>query len=41
VQTDDLDDLGNFLFTNVPNGTYRIEVTTDDVVAVIEDVQVS
>jgi predicted RNA-binding Zn-ribbon protein involved in translation (DUF1610 family) len=41
VQTDDVDDLGNFLFTNIPNGNYRIEVTTDDLVAVIEDVQVS
>jgi hypothetical protein len=40
LQSEELD-AGNFYFTGVPAGTYRLEVTSDEATAVIEDVDVT
>jgi hypothetical protein len=40
VQAEDVDDFGNFLFSNIPVGEYRIEVTVPTAIVVIEPVQV-
>jgi anti-sigma factor RsiW len=40
LQTEEVDDLGNFMFNAVLQGTYRIEVTSGDAIVVIETVQV-
>jgi anti-sigma factor RsiW len=41
VQTQEVDDLGNFVFDAVPAGSYRIEVKLSDVVVTIDAVTVS
>lgn len=40
VQTEDVDEFGNFLFSNISAGEYRIEVTVPTAIVVIEPVQV-
>jgi hypothetical protein len=40
VQTDDVDDLGNFFFPRVPQGTHRLELTTEEAVILLEGVEV-
>ena len=40
LQTEEVDDLGNFMFTSVLQGTYGIEVTSGDAIVVIEMIEV-
>jgi len=40
IQTEPVDDLGNFLFSDIPTGSYRVEVTVPSAVVVIEPVDV-
>jgi hypothetical protein len=40
LQTEEVDDLGNFLFSGVPSGIFRIEVTVPTAIVVIDPVQV-
>jgi hypothetical protein len=41
VQTQEVDDLGNFVFDAVPAGSYRIEVKLSDVLVTIDTITVS
>jgi hypothetical protein len=40
LQTEEVDDPGNFMFTSVLQGTYGIEVTSGDAIVVIETIGV-
>lgn len=41
VQSEPVDDLGSFLFENVPSGDYRIEVKVPEAVVVIDSLRVT